>query len=389
MTLQALPHPVIFGPFVPAVLGHTHTSATTGTGIGSEVTVTFDAVGDGVAFVFTALSATMVDAISFVVSSVSVAGTAGSIEATVQTLDSTALPSGTPVTGSNTATATISTTGGKEIAGIAGTATLTVGAQYALVLTAGSGWNRTLTIRIAWGAGANTSYPYYTSKTGASWGKASQTVWGYFLGARDSGGNPIVLPTAVGAATITNQAYSNSTNPDERGNRFVLAQPATCIGVAYSNAPGTTPGSADDYGIALYSGHTTSPSLLASANPDGDAQLTNLPHVAFFDSPVDLAANTVYCVTVKARSTDQINMARYGYDSASHATVLMGDDFYATARDGGASGPATGGNTFTDDDTSVYSVWPILSKFDDAAGGGGGGTVFVPQLAGMPGMVMT
>lgn len=387
MTLQALPAPVVLSPFLPAVMGNTHTSSTTGTGIGSEATITLDAAGDGVALVFTAQAATMVDAISFVVATVTTAGTAGSIEATVQTLDSSGNPSGTPVASSNTATATISTAGNKEIAGIAGSATLTVGAQYALVLTAGSGWDRNLAIRITWGAGGQTGYPYFCSKTTGSWGKGSQTVFGYFMGAKDSGGNPILLTAAVGAATITNQSFSNATNPDERGNRFTLAAPATCIGIAYSNAAGSTPGSADAYGVALYSGHTTSPSLLASANPDGDAQMTHLAHVAIFDAPVDLAANTVYCVTIKATSTDTLNVARFGYGSAGDAACLMGANFYATTRDGGASVPTTGGNTFTDDSSSVYCVWPILSKFDDATGGGGGGTVFVPQLSGLAGVV--
>lgn len=372
MTLQALPNFVVLSPFCPGVMGNTHTSSTTGTGIGSEATVTFDAAGDALGFIFTARETTMVDAISFVVASVTTAGTTGVITATVETLGTTGNPSGTPVTSSNSPTATISTTGSKEITGIAGSATLTVGAQYALVLTAGAGWNRNLAIRITWGAGGQTGYPYFASNTTGSYGKGSQTVWGYFLGAKDSGGNPIVLACAVGAATITNQSFSNSTNPDERGNRFTLSAPATCIGIAYSNAAGSAPGSTDAYGIALYSGHTTSPSLLASANPDGDAQMTHLAHVAYFDSPVNLSANTVYAVTIKATSTDTLNVARYGYGSASDAACIMGSNFYATTRDGGAGNPSTGGNTFTDDNTSVYCVWPILSKFDDAASSGGG-----------------
>lgn len=373
MTLQALPAPVVLAPPVPAVFGNTHTSSTTGTGIGTEATVTLNAAGDGVALIFTARETTMVDAISFVVSVVTTAGTTGDIVATVETLGTTGNPSGTPVTSSNSPTSTISTTGRKEISGIAGSATLTVGAQYALVLTAGAGWDRDLTIRITWGTGGQTGYPYFASNTTGSYGKGSQTVFGYFLGAKDSGGNPILLTCAVGAATITNQSFSNSTNPDERGNRFSLAVPATCIGIAYSNAAGSAPGSTDAYGIALYGDVTGTPTLLATANPDGDAQVTNLVHFAFFDAPVNLSASTVYAVTIKATSTDTLNVARYGYDSSSDRAVLLGADFYAVTRDGGASVPTAGSPAFTTDDTSVYCVWPIFSKFDDAAGAGGGG----------------
>lgn len=372
MTLQVFPNDIVLSPFLPGVMGNTHTSSTTGTGIGSEATVTFDAAGDALGLIFTAQETTMVDAISFVVSTVTTAGTTGVITATVETLGTTGNPSGTPVTSSNSPTATISTTGSKEITGIAGSASLTVGAQYALVLTAGAGWDRNLAIRITWGTGGQTGYPYYAANTTGSYGKGSQTVWGYFLGAKDSGGNPILLTATVGAATITNQSFSNATNPDERGNRFTLAVPATCVGIAYSNAAGSTPGSTDAYGVALYSGHTTSPSLLASANPDGDAQMTHLAHVAYFDAPVDLSANTVYAVTIKATSTDMLNVARYGYASASNAACIMGANFYATTRDGGAGNPTTGGNTFTDDTTSVYCVWPVFSKFDDGASSGGG-----------------
>lgn len=371
MTLAALPNFVPLSPFCPGVMGNTHTSSTTGTGLGSEATVTFDAAGDAVAFIFTAESTTMIDKISFWVS---VHTTTGTVKATVETLGTTGNPSGTPVTSSNSPTASITALGRQEISGIAGSASLTVGAQYALVLTADTGFAGNFTIRITWGAGGQTGYPYFASNTTGSYGKGSQTVWGYFLGAKDSSDNPILLTAGVGAATMTTQTFSNATNPDERGNRFVLAVPATCIGIAYSNAAGSTPGSTDAYGVALYSGHTTSPSLLASANPDGDAQMTHLAHVALFDTPVDLAANTVYAVTIKATSTDTLNVHRYGYNSASDAACNMGADFYATTRDGGAGNPTTGGNVFTDDDTSVYCVWPIFKKFDDATSGSGGGS---------------
>ena len=371
MTLQALPHYVVMGPVVPGTFGNTHTSSTTGTGLGSEATVQFNAAGDAVAFIFTALSTTMIDKISFVVSVVTTAGTAGDIVATVETLGTTGNPSGTPVTSSNSPTSTISTTGNKEISGIAGSASLTVGAQYALVLTAGSGWDRDLTIRITWGAGGQTGYPYFASNTTGAFGKGSQTVWGYFLGAKDSSDNPILLSCAVGAATMTVQTFSNSTTDDERGNRFSIAVPATCIGVAYSNAAGSTPGSTDAFGIALYGDVTGTPTLLATANPDGDAQMTHLVHYVLFDAPYDCAANTVYAVTIKATSTDTLNIHRYGYGSSSDRACIMGADYYSVYRNGGAGNPTAGSPAFTTDNTSVYCVWPIFSKFDDAVGGGG------------------
>lgn len=380
MTLQAFPHPVMMAPFVGAAGGNIYTSTN---GINVEATIQLNAAGDGVGVVFQALETTMIDQITFWVAVATTAGTAGDIEVSIQTLDSSGLPSGTPVTSSNTATQTISTTGRKAVSGIAGSATLTVGTQYALCIVAGAGWDRDLTIRYAWGtSGASISMPYAVSKTAASWTKLSGTTFGWFFGAEDSSGNPLVIPGLVGAATIAAPTFNDASNPDERGNRFVLDAPKTCIGVAYYNSAGSAPGNTDAFAVSLYSGLTGTPTQLATAAIDGDAQTTNVIHYGYFPAPVDLAAGTTYALAFKPTSTDTQSVARYEYDSASDREVLMGPDFYMTSRDGGSGAPAASGNAFTDDDTKVYCVWPIFSKSDDATGGGGGGMLVHPGMVG-------
>lgn len=371
MTLQALPHPVMLAPFVGAAGGNIYTSTN---GINVEATIQLNAAGDGVGVVFQALETTMIDQVTFWVSVATTAGSAGNIEVSIQTLDSSGLPSGTPIASSNTATSAISTIGRKAISGVAGSATLTVGTQYALVIVAGSGWDRDLTIRYAWGtSGASISMPYSVNKVSGSWAKASGTTFGWFFGAEDASGNPIVIPGLVGAATIAAPTFNDSSNPDERGNKFVLDAPQTCIGVAYYNSAGSTPGNTDAFSVSLYSGIAGTPTQLATQAIDGDAQTTNVIHYAYFPSGVDLAAGTTYAVTLKSTSSDTQGVARYEYDNSSDREVLMGPDFCMTSRDGGSGAPAASGNSFSNDDTKVYCVWPIFSKSDDAAGGGGGG----------------
>lgn len=360
MTLAALPAPIVGGPPLPTLLG---TGLTTS--IGSQNTFTFDGASDGLAIVFQAQTTTCPDLVSFVVNTVTAAGTTGTIDATVQTLDSSGLPSGTPVTNSATGSATITTTGVKTISGMVGTATLTVGEFYAVVIQAGAGWDRTLTINTSMSSNVQQGFPYLCSKNGAAaWGKNNTGTVGWQMGIADSGGNYMYVPGFCGAATVALQAFSNSTNPDERGNRFVLNAPATCIGVQVWMAGG--PGANDNHSIYLYSGHTGTPTTLASKVIDGDNQVSGAGHTYLFDAAVDLAAGTTYAIALKADGTETASIPLYDYSSNAHLGGFFGTSFYSTTRNNGSG-------AFTDDDAKVYAIFPIFSKFDDATGGGGGG----------------
>ena len=360
MTLQALPAPIIYGPPLPIILGSGLT-----TSIGGQNTHTFDAVDDALAIVFQAQSTTCPNLVAFVVNAVSVAGTAGDINATVQTLNTSGAPSGTPVTGSATGTATISTTGVKTISGMAGTASLTVGEFYAVVIQAGSGWNRTLTINTHYGSNTQQGFPYLATKNGAAaWGTIAAGSVGWQIGLADSSGNYMYTPGCAGAMTAALQSFADSTNPDERGNRFVLSAPATCVGLQVWLAG--PPGSNDDHSIALYSSHTTAPTTLASKSIDGDYSAFAAGHTYLFNTPVDLAAGTVYAIALKAAGTETANIPRMDYDSNAHLGNFLGTSFYSTTRNNGSG-------AFTDDSAKVYAVFPLLSKIDDATGGAGGG----------------
>jgi hypothetical protein len=370
VTAQALQAPMVMTPFGGAV----PTGVLT-TSLGSDQTFTFNGAGDKVAFVFQSPGTTVPDIVAFVVATVSVAGTTGTIDCTLETLASDGTPSGTAVTNSATASATASTTGVKTASGMAGTATVTEGQEYAVVLTAGSGWDRTLTIKLSTGsAQGNIGFPYTLTKDSAgAWAKSTGTNCGWCLGLAASGGTYLQIPGLLSAYSLASYAtFSDATNPDERGNRFSLAVPATCIGALVIYNGGTTPGANDDYSVSLYSSHTGTPSQLATKAMDGDAQGAGAPHIVRFTSAVDLTANTTYALALKANGSDNASLLRWDYSANADLAGVLGTSFYSTTRDGGTGAPTTGGNSFTDDNAKVYAVFPLFSKFDDGAGGGGG-----------------
>jgi hypothetical protein len=103
---------------------------------------------------------------------------------------------------------------------------------------------------------------------------------------------------------------------------------------------------------------------------DGDAQGGAVPHLVLFTSAISLSANTVYGIALKATGSDSANMFRWDFNANADLGCFAGTSFYSITRDGGSGAPTGGGNTFTTDDAKVYSIFPVLSAFDDGAGGG-------------------
>lgn len=372
MTLQTSPFIVPMIPAcAPSVMGLAAAS------VGSLASITFNGAGDKIAMVFQAYSTTPPDSIDWHIGTVTTAGTTGVIEATLETLATDGTPSGTLVTNSATGTTggTISTTGYKSVSGMAGTASLVVGTQYALVLTAGAGWDRTITMAYSLGANSGLSMPYALTKDSAgAWTKAPTTNWGYLWGCRDSSGNRMYIPGLAGAYSTASaaQTFSDATNPDERGNRFSLPFPAKMIGLWVAYTGGSAPGANDNFSVSAYSDIAGAVTQLATVAIDGDAQGGNWPHLVLFPSTISLAANTVYGIALKATGTDSASLFRWDFNANADLGFFMGIDFYSITRDGGSGAPTGGGNTFTTDSAKVYSVFPVFSAFDDGAGGGGG-----------------
>ena len=341
--------------------------------IGANANQQFNAAGDKLAIIFHCPSTDVPDQITFEVAAVTTAGTAGNIEATLETVAADGTPSGTPVTNSATGSAAISTTGVKTIPGMDGTATVAEGDLVALVLTAGAGWDRDLTIKYRGGAvGAGLSIPYYATKdTAGSWVKASAHNVGLPFGVAKADGTYLHIPGLHGCFTtnITQTAYADASNPDEMGNQFIPDVPCALVGALAFLALGTN----RDYSLSLYSSHLATPSQLATRAFDGDHDGgTNLLRYLRFAAPVNLTAGTTYAITVKARGTSNITLHQWDFTSNAELDGFVTKDFFWTQRDGGAGAPANPGNNFANTNTRVAGVFPILKKFDDGAAAGGG-----------------
>lgn len=372
MTMIALPHPVILSPFSGAT-GFGDISAT----IGSSSSFVLNAAGDKLAILFVATSTTPPDLIAFHVLAAT-AGTTGVVEATLENVTA-GDPSGA-VTNSATGSATISTvsTSGapKTISGMSGTASLTVGTVYAVVLTAGSGFDRSLTVRISNGSTSATSFPSVKSKESAgAWASQIDSGTGHCFGLADSGGTYMMFPGQLGAYTTSSTAFSSATNPDERGNRFVLGIAARVCGVHLMSYPGSAPGTAnDDIKVKLLSSHTSSPVTERDMTIEGEARNGAHATTVYFASGFDCAANTTYAVTFEALGSETQTTILFTYSSSAERSAVMGPSFYSTTRN-------DLGNC-TDTNTDMYAVFPIISHIDDGAGGGGGGMIVHPGMNG-------
>lgn len=361
MTKILLPAPVIMSPFAGAV-----PTGAMGTGVGAASTFSFNGAGDKIAIIFVNASS-VPDLISFAVHAVTTAGSAGNIEVTLENVTN-GDPSGA-VTNSATGSAAINSTGFKTISGIAGTAVLSDNTEYAIVLTAGSGWDRNLAIRLSSGSsGGNQSFPHIKTKDSVgSWTSSTNTNTGLCFGFADSDGVYFRMLGLMGSYLATVENFSSTTNPDERGNRFTLNAPMTCIGAVVMFTGGSAPGANDDVEIKLLSSHTSSPVEQRTVVLEGEATGGAMAKIISFSSGFDCAAGSTYALTLQALGSETQGMLRWEYPSNAHLAGIMGTSFHATTRNDEGNCTDSGNNNF------LYGIFPIFSHVDDGTGGGGGG----------------
>lgn len=359
MTAVTVPLTFAYAPVLPLAWGQT-------TSLGSAAAFTFDAAADKLAFVWKANTTAVPNGVDFFVQTFTSTGT---LDATLETVDANGFPSGTLVTGSATGSLSVTATGKKTITGMAGTATISVGTWYAVVLTATTGFAGSFTVRYTFGSTGSVGGQNYAARkdSAGAWDKNFSLPTGMSFGIYDSGGTYLEVANLSGAFTeYAFQAYSDATNPDERGNRFNLPFPFTCRGALVFGAWGSAPTASNDFQMALYSSHTLTRSQLAVKAISG-IHLTNSAARYFsFDTAVACAANTTYALALKATAAGTIQPVRFSYTANAELVSLMGETgFYSTT--------ANNAGDFTDDNTRVYCVFPLISKLDDGAGGAGGG----------------
>jgi hypothetical protein len=162
-------------------------------------------------------------------------------------------------------------------------------------------------------------------------------------------------------------------NPDEYGNVFTLPFAAEIVGMQHLYRAAVATG-ATGVGFYLYTDMAT-PSLQESYVLDpnhwvgASAALGYYVHTILFDTPITIAANTEFALTVRPLDTSSdLAFIEWSYDSyanAKKALLSPYTDIQKVTREG-----ATG--ALTKADSIILPVWPVLSGLDYSAGGGGG-----------------
>jgi hypothetical protein len=151
-----------------------------------------------------------------------------------------------------------------------------------------------------------------------------------------------VLP----ALTFTTNTYGNGSTPDERALRFTVPAACRCAGIWFYGAM------ASDCDAILYD---SSSNVLTSISLDVDRRTdTNTRnHVAYFATPVNLTANTVYRMALKPTTASTITT----YDIDVNAGALMacmegGSSWYSSTR--------TDAGAWTDTQTSRPTIGILI-----------------------------
>lgn len=348
-------------PLLPFVNG----LAALSTSLGSASTFTMNGAADKIGLHFTYDGVNFPDGISFLVSSFTSTGT---IDATLETIDATTgFASGTPVTNSASGSVSVTSTGVKTITGLTGTAVLSAGTHYAIVLSATGGFAGNFAIQYGQGTTGFMGWPIMATKDSAgAWTKANVGNVGFLFGFKTAGGAYFRVPNYAGpVSAVAVQAFSDATNPDERGIRYVPEVEETLHGVVVYVSQGSTPGDAHSITLGVYSAPTTAVSSLTTQAMDGDLAGNGQLHVFALDAPINLTAGAEYGLVIKATGGTAVNFTRYDYPNAADLDAMFGQANYAITRNNSS------GN-FTADTDSFYTILPIISKVHDGASSGGG-----------------
>lgn len=163
--------------------------------------------------------------------------------------------------------------------------------------------------------------------------------------------------------TAWNVAYvfNSSSSPDEVGNRFNLVVPTRIVGARVFINPA---GDGRDFALRLYDSGGTQ---LATRTFDS-AQFHASSYFwadLLFSAAVDCSAG-VHRMTILPTTTGNNGTGHMTISSATGARYAMpgGVDTYWTAR--------TDGGAFSDTNTQLHMMVPLVQGFDNGAGGGGG-----------------
>lgn len=345
MALVTLPRPIAIGPD----MGNRYPTAT-----GTAQSTVADAAGEGMACIFQAQASVTIDAVAFVVAAVSVSPT---VKVSIQALDASGNPDGTPI-GTEITSGTLSA-GTVLITGLG--ASVTLGVNYAAVIVYNSGTS--VTLRTAHGSNAISSFPRMANNVGAGWVKQAFSFYGVPIALGTSSTAMLAWDGFAGPATITSVSYTDASNPDEYALRWLMPFKMRVIGlVAALGAP-----AAGTFSIVMTdsSGNDVG-STYKSYDADISALTTQGRMQLLFASSFVTTANSVYFCGVKSDSTGSMAILDSQFTSNIYLPAYFSADWYLGTRNGAVNGTGT---AWTTNDLRVPRIFPLVDQIDDGAGG--------------------
>jgi len=261
------------------------------------------------------------------------------------TVDSSGLPTTTPVSGGAYATYTPTANSGATIT-FPTAYPVTAGQILAVVFepdsTVGNNtYNRTSQM---------ISLPYMVTCTGGVWSKfgtGSTLRVGY-----DDNSWPNMLGS-IPTQSLASVTYNNASATDEYGNLWVPDAPARVIGAHFFCQMNTTV-----LDVVLYQGSTAiataTYSYLHSFSTAGGV------HSVTFTSPVTVVPGTTYRLTLRPSTSGNVQFWSGETAAGAALETWFGQSYYSTSRaDLGA---------WTDSTLAVYWIAPVLDKMEDGTG---------------------
>lgn len=193
---------------------------------------------------------------------------------------------------------------------------------------------------------------------GGAWAKISQPLQ---MAARYSDTSHVPIPGISPYVSGLNTNFNSATNPNERGNRFVMPFTARCVGVWFYVSK-----VANNPTLRLYDGGGASDlTVLESAVVDLDTTSGDGYITALFDTSVTLTAGNVYRVAIAPDAGAVIAPREASVVSTTLADAAIGGvSTYKSTRNGG---------NWTDTATARYNAGPVIDAIDLSGGGVGAG----------------
>lgn len=281
-------------------------------------------------------------------------------------------------TAANT-TPTLTTTANLHVAvPTAGSSTLSHGDEIAFVMefTTRAGSDSLVATLSGLNVSTGTNYPATVTNVTGSWAGVSQLAGGLVFEITFSDGTlgtiDFVIPATVSAVT-----WADATNPDEQGLIFQVPFACTIDAVCF---PNRIVDATSDMQFDLTSTPTGTPASLISGPIALTAETLALAAseayiVHTLASDVSLAANTDYCLSVKATGAGNIRFNQLLMTSAAARAFVGpgGTTMAATTRNGGSGAFAAGTTT---------TLNPLSVRISSIETGAAGGLLTHPGMAG-------